>query len=79
MGFHFANTQKHILGGKRVTRKVIIKNGKGYKSTCTYRNGKKCHNKKKHLSTCYGVKGNVLLKHLKMIHGRVLNDVRHFG
>ena len=35
---------------KKQTRKVIIKNGKGYKSLCTYKNGKKCHNKKKHLS-----------------------------
>lgn len=50
MGFDFANTQTHMLGGKRVTRKVIIKNGKGYKSTCTHKNGKKCHNEKKHLS-----------------------------
>ena len=36
--------------GKKTTRKVRRTNGKGYKSLCTYKNGKKCHNKKKHLS-----------------------------
>ena len=50
MAFNFTSTQKHMIGGKKITRKVIIKNGKGYKSTCTHKNGKKCHNKKKHLT-----------------------------
>ena len=50
MGFNFASTQKHMFGGKKITRKVFIKNGKGYKSTCTHKNGKKCYSKKKHLS-----------------------------
>ena len=50
MAFSFVNNQTSMKGGKKTTRKVIIKNGKGYKSLCTYKNGKKCHNKKKHLS-----------------------------
>ncbi len=40
MGFNFTSTQKHMFGGKKITRKVIIKNSKGYKSTCTHKNGK---------------------------------------
>lgn len=50
MGFDFSNTQYHQMGGKKTTRKVIIKNSKGYKSVCTYKNGRKCHNKKKSLT-----------------------------
>ena len=50
MAFSFVNNQTSMKGGKKQTRKVIIKNGKGYKSLCTYKNGKKCHNKKKELS-----------------------------
>jgi hypothetical protein len=50
MGFKYSNTQHCMTGGKKTTRKVIIKNGKGYKSVCTYKNGKKCNNNKKHLS-----------------------------
>jgi len=42
--------QTSMSGGNKTTRKVIIKNGKGYKSICTYKNKKKCHNKKKQLS-----------------------------
>ena len=50
MSFSYVNSQISMTGGKKTTRKVIIKNGKGYKSVCTYKNGKKCHNKKKSLS-----------------------------
>jgi len=50
MGFDYKNVEVSMKGGKRSTRKVIIKNSKGYKSVCTYKNGKKCHNRKKHLS-----------------------------
>ena len=50
MVFSYVNNQTSMKGGKKQTRKVIIKNGKGYKSLCSYKNGKKCHNKKKHLS-----------------------------
>ena len=50
MTFSYVNSQMSLVGGKKTKRNVIIKNGKGYKSLCTYKNGKKCHNKKKHLS-----------------------------
>ena len=50
MVFSYVNNQTSMKGGKKQTRKVIIKNGKGYKSLCTYKNGKKCHNNKKLLS-----------------------------
>lgn len=50
MGFDYKNIQTYMTGGKKSTRKVVIKNSKGYKSVCTYKNGKKCHNRKKHLS-----------------------------
>lgn len=50
MGFDYVNTQKYMIGGKKSTRKVIIKNSKGYKSICTFKNGKKCHSRKKNLS-----------------------------
>jgi hypothetical protein len=50
MAFSFNNTQHSFKGGKKITKKVIIKNGKGHKSICTYKNGKKCYNKRKHLS-----------------------------
>jgi len=50
MGFNFTNVQHYMTGGKKTTRKVIIRNNKGYKSICSYKNNKKCHNKKKHLS-----------------------------
>ena len=44
MTFSYVNSQMSMVGGKKTTRKVIIKNGKGYKSVCTYKNGKKCNN-----------------------------------
>jgi hypothetical protein len=50
MGFDYKNLQVSMSGGKKTTRKVIIKNSKGYKSVCSYKNGKKCHNRKKHLT-----------------------------
>ena len=50
MTFSYVNSQMYIVGGKKTKRNVIIKNGKGYKSLCSYNNGKKCHNKKKRLS-----------------------------
>ena len=50
MGFDYANIQKYMTGGKKTTRKVIIRNGKGYKSVCLHKHGKKCHNNKKHLT-----------------------------
>ena len=50
MTFSYKNIQNSMYGGKKMTRKVIIKNGKGHKSICTYINGKKCYNNKKPLS-----------------------------
>jgi hypothetical protein len=50
MSFDYSNIQNCMTGGRKITRKVIIKNGKGYKSVCTYKNGKKCNNRKKKLS-----------------------------
>jgi hypothetical protein len=46
----YKNIQQSFKGGKKMTRKVIIKNGRGHKSVCTYKNGKKCYNKRKQLS-----------------------------
>lgn len=45
MTFSYVNSQTSMLGGKN-NKKSNNKNGKGYKSLCTYKNGKKCHNKK---------------------------------
>lgn len=50
MTFSYKNMQTSMSGGNKTTRKVIIKHGKGYKSVCTYKNKKKCHNKKKQLT-----------------------------
>ena len=50
MTFSYENTQVFMNGGKKTKRKVIIKNGKGYKAVCTYKNKKKCYNKKKYLT-----------------------------
>ena len=50
MPFNYSNVQNCMKGGRKTRRKVIIKNGKGYKSVCTYKNGKKCNNKRKHLT-----------------------------
>jgi hypothetical protein len=45
--FHYKNTEvKHMAGGKLI-RKVLIKNGKGYKSVTKYRKGKKIYTHKK--------------------------------
>ena len=47
--FHYHNTEKHIHGGKHITRKVIIKNGKGYKSVTTMKKGGKKRTTKRRL------------------------------
>jgi hypothetical protein len=38
--FHYHNTEKRVHNGKHVTRKVVIKGGKGYKSV-TEKRGRK--------------------------------------
>ena len=45
--FHYHNTEKHIYGGKHITRKVFIKNGKGYKSVTIHKRGGKRTTKRK--------------------------------
>jgi len=50
MGFDYKNVQHSMHGGKKTVKKVIIKNGKGTKSICKYKNGKKCRENKQHLS-----------------------------
>jgi hypothetical protein len=44
--FNYSNTQKHQTGGKKVIRKVLIKNGKGHKSVKHYKSGKLVSNVK---------------------------------
>ena len=46
--FNYQNTEvKTIKGGRKVVRKVSIKNGKGYKSVTKYLKGKKTKTVKK--------------------------------
>ena len=49
-GDAYKSVQHSQMGGKKVTRKVFIKNGKGSKSICIHKNGKKCHSKTKKLT-----------------------------
>ena len=51
-GFNYKNTEIQAQsGGKKIVRKVSIKNGKGYKSVTKYRHGKKISSVKKHIHT----------------------------
>jgi len=57
--FNYENTEvKQQLGGKKIVRKVSIKNGKGYKSVTKYNKGKKVGNIKKpiHKEDIYFIK-----------------------
>ena len=59
--FNYENTDTTILGGgKKVVRKVSIKNGKGYKSVTKYHNGKKVGS----------IKKSIHKKHVMHIHSR---------
>jgi hypothetical protein len=49
--FHFSSNQKHDDNGKKTVRKVLIRNGKGFKSVSHYHKGKHIHTKKKKLSS----------------------------
>ena len=49
--FKYSNVQHHMTGGKKMTHKVHIKNGKGYKSVTHVRHGKRVHHSRKSLST----------------------------
>ena len=44
--FHYHNTEKRVHNGKHITRKVMIKGGKGYKSV-TMKRGKRNHTVKR--------------------------------
>lgn len=47
---NYQNTESVVQsGGKKIVRKVSIKNGKGYKSVTTYKKGKKICAVKKHI------------------------------
>jgi hypothetical protein len=47
-GFNYKNTEIQAQsGGKKIVRKVSIKNGKGYKSVTMYHKGKKTSSIKK--------------------------------
>ena len=49
---HYENTEvKTQLGGSKIVRKVVIKNGQGFKSVTKFRNGKKVKTVKKHIPT----------------------------
>jgi hypothetical protein len=50
-GFKYSNVQHHMHGGKKMTQKVHIKNGNGYKSVTHIKHGKRVHHSKKALST----------------------------
>ena len=47
--FHYHNTEKRVHNGKRITRKVVIKGGKGHKSV-TVRRGKRNNTVKRKLT-----------------------------
>lgn len=49
--FKYSNVQNNMTGGKKMTHKVHIKNGKGYKSVTHVRHGKRIHHSRKALST----------------------------
>jgi len=49
MTFSYSNVEHVMMGGKKQTRKVIIRKNKGYKSVCSYKNGRKCNTRKKTL------------------------------
>jgi hypothetical protein len=49
--FKYSNVQHHMQGGKKMTHKVHIKNGKGYKSVTHLRHGKRVHHSRKALSS----------------------------
>ena len=46
--FHYHNTEKRVHNGQHITRKVLIKGGKGYKSV-TIKHGKKRTTRKRPL------------------------------
>ena len=52
--FNYQNTEvKTMSGGKKVVRKVSIKNGKGYKSVTNYHKGRKTGTVKKSIHNAH--------------------------
>ena len=51
MSDNYSCTQKTQSGGKKMLRKVTIKNGKGYKSVTYYKKGKRSSTIKKPLNS----------------------------
>jgi hypothetical protein len=50
MSFSYHNQEtKNLIGGKKIVRKVSIKNGKGYKSITKYHKGRNTKTAKKKL------------------------------
>jgi hypothetical protein len=47
--FHYHNTEKRVHNGQHITRKVLIKGGKGYKSVTIVKGGKKRTTQKRRL------------------------------
>jgi hypothetical protein len=68
--FKYSNVQHKMHGGSKMTHKVHIKNGNGYKSVTHIRHGKRVHHSRKALST--GEMG--LIKIGKFIPG-LFNDI----
>jgi hypothetical protein len=59
MGTNYNNTEiKYMTGGRKIVRKVSIKNGKGYKSVTKYYKGKKVGSVKKPIHDSHV--GNIL-------------------
>ena len=46
MSFSYSNVEHVMMGGKKQTRKVMIRKNKGYKSVCGFKNGRKYTRKK---------------------------------
>lgn len=70
-GFNYVNTEGVQSGGKKIVRKVSIKNGKGYKSVTMYDKGKKIGSIKKPIHTTHIMR----IKSRKFIPG-LFNDCR---
>ena len=51
--FNYENTETKMKGGKKIVRKVSIKNGKGYKSITKYHKNKKMNTIQKTLKKAH--------------------------
>ena len=46
---NYKSTETKMIGGKKIVRKVSIKNGKGFKTVSKYHKGRKLYTIKKHI------------------------------